>query len=138
MNWTARLSVSGFVALVTLGRVLPAAAEEAPPGRVRNQQAHVAALIRAGVERSATFRGLVERIDASDGLVFVADGRCGHGVRACLRTSLTLAGPSRLLHIAVEVGRNERQVISLIGHELQHALEVLDEPGIRSTSEMFV
>ena len=59
--------------------------------------------IARGVERSATFRGLVDTIDATDGLVFVEDGACAHtGVRACLLLSVTVAGPNRLLRIFVD------------------------------------
>ena len=46
--------------------------------RVRSNSARIVDAIALGVERSATFRGLVDTIDATDGLVFVAD--TAHGI----------------------------------------------------------
>ena len=72
------------------------AQDTAPVPRVRSNSARIVDAIARGVERSATFRGLVDTIDATDGLVFVEEGRCGHsGIRACLLLSVTIAGPHR-------------------------------------------
>src|SRR5262245_19741675 len=61
--------------------------------RVRSRSPSIAAIIREGSARSMTFRRLVERVDATDGLVYVDQGRCGHGVRACLLLAMVVAGP---------------------------------------------
>ncbi|HEY6362781.1 MAG TPA: hypothetical protein VIX63_16855, partial [Vicinamibacterales bacterium] len=62
--------------------------------RVRSSSASMVALIGQAAERSETFRGLVETIDASDGIVYVEEGRCARGVRACF-VGVTDAGPNR-------------------------------------------
>jgi len=102
--------------------------------RVRSNSARIVDAIALGVERSATFRGLVDTIDATDGLVFVEEGRCGHsGIRACLLLSVTIAGPHRLLRILVKPNKAPGcELVEVIGHELQHAVEVLRERRIRS------
>ena len=102
--------------------------------RVRSNSARIVDAIALGVERSATFRGLVDTIDATDGLVFVEEGRCGHsGIRACLLLSVTIAGPHRLLRILVKPNKAPGcELVEVIGHELQHAVEVLRERCIRS------
>jgi hypothetical protein len=102
--------------------------------RVRSSSARIVEAIAGGVERSATFRGLVDNIDATDGLVFVEEGACGHtGVRACLLSSVTVSGPNRLLRILVETNKAPGcELVEAIGHELQHAVEVLHERRIRS------
>ena len=85
---------------------------------------------------SATFRGLVEAINASDGIVYVEEGACGHGVRACL-AAVAAAGPNRLLRIKVDVRKADWDLMGSIGHELQHAVEVLAEPSVTSSHEMY-
>jgi hypothetical protein len=74
--------------------------------RVRSSSARIVEAIAGGVERSAIFRGLVDTIDRTDGLVSVEEGDCGHsGVRACLLLSVTVAGSNRLLRILVDLRR---------------------------------
>ena len=49
---------------------------------VRALNPALAKLIRQATERSLTFRGLIDSIEASDGIVYVDEGECGRGVRA--------------------------------------------------------
>ena len=89
--------------------------------------------IRQGAERSPTFRRLIEAINATDGLVYVSEDKCGDGVRTCLPSSLELSGPNRLLRIVVSGLRAPGcELKASVGHELQHALEVLRNPNIRT------
>ena len=86
---------------------------------------------------SATFRGLVAAIDATNGIVYVQSGRCGQGARACLAHSLQLAGPHRILRVLISTRRDRQGLIGAIGHELHHALEVLHDLDITTPQEMF-
>ena len=53
--------------------------------RVRFHHPGIASLIERAAERSKTFRGLVEAIDASNGIVYVEEGQCGrHVVKSCV------------------------------------------------------
>jgi hypothetical protein len=106
--------------------------------RVRSHSARIVAAIARGVERSATFRGLIDTIDATDGLVFVDEGRCGHsGSRACLLLSVTIAGPHRLVRIVIETNKAPGcELVEAVGHELQHAVEVLRERHIRTDAQI--
>ena len=106
--------------------------------RVRTDNPALAAVIQDGIRRSATFRGIVEAIDASDGIVFVEQGRCGHGVRACLALSVKLAGPNRLLRVVVDVRKPDWDLMGSIAHELQHAVEVLSDPSVRSNGAIYL
>ena len=51
--------------------------------RVRSNNSSLAALITRATEQSATFRGLIDAINVSDGIVYVESGRCRYS-RACL------------------------------------------------------
>jgi hypothetical protein len=112
-----------------------AGAQQAPRiPRVRSENPLLSATIARGAEQSTTFRRLMEAIDATDGLVYVLEGKCGQGVRACLHMSLELSGPNRLLRILVSPSRAPGcELIASIGHELQHALEALSNPRIRTS-----
>ena len=105
--------------------------------RVRAETPLLSAAIVQGAQRSTTFRRLIEAIDATDGLVYVLEGRCGQSVRACLHMSLELSGDNRLLRIVVNSRRAPGcELIASIGHELRHALEALSNPNVRTSFEL--
>jgi len=79
----------------------------------------------------------VETINASDGIVYVEKGMCRHSVRACLVLTVDLAGPNRILRIAVSTHRDHEEVMAAIGHELQHAIEVLGDPHVTDYHTMY-
>ena len=131
MGWTARATATESNATV--------AAQEsamAPDARVRGVSTRLVAIIITATAQSKTFRGLVEQIGTTDGVVYVAEGQCGQGVRACLLHSMTAMGPNRLLRILVDPRTADRDLMSNIGHELQHAVEVLSDRNVRSFSAM--
>ena len=127
-------------ALLVMVTLVPTAADaQGTPAmpRVRSEDPLIAQLIADAVVLSATFRGLVAEIDATNGIVYVEPGRCGRGEQACLVHSLQLAGPHRILRVLVSTRRDRRGLIGAIGHELHHALEVLQQPKITTTQAMF-
>ena len=105
---------------------------------VRTTSPVLATLIRQATERSATFRALIDTIEASDGIVQVSEGKCRHGARACLPLTVTVAGPFRILFIFVRIDtrRADWDYMGSIGHELYHAIEVLSDPRITSSHAM--
>ena len=107
--------------------------------RVRSSNANIVDALARGVERSATFRRLVVTIEATDGVVFIEEGRCRHsGARACLLLSVTVAGPNRLLRILVDLRKAPGcELVEAIGHELQHAVEVLRQRSIRRDRQIY-
>lgn len=105
--------------------------------RVRPHDESLAAVIRAAAERSKTLRSLITKIDGTNGIVYIHPAKCPGHVKACLFQHLQLAGPNRVLHIGVSVTRRgEVDVASSIGHELQHAWEVLQRADVTSSREM--
>ena len=112
--------------------------QEASPtmARIRTDDPDIARAIADGSEWSATFRRLVEAVQRTDGLVWVFRARCRFGAAACLLTSLVVSGPNRLLHVHVDPRRSDHKLIESLGHELQHAVEVLGSSA-RSTAEMY-
>jgi hypothetical protein len=113
------------VVVLTLMTIAPA-----PIGRVRAESSEITAVIQDASARSKTFRDLLGRIETTDGLVYVEAGKCGHSVRACLSLSVKVAGPNRVLRIQVDARLKDCELIEGIGHELQHAIEILRDPHV--------
>ena len=106
--------------------------------RIRSHSARITGAIAEGSARSATFRRLVETIDAGDVLVYVDEGECRHSVASCLLMSVTIAGPFRVLQIRVNLRRTPGcTLVELIGHEFQHVVEVLNERRVRTGSQLY-
>jgi hypothetical protein len=110
--------------------LVPSANPGAQLVRVRSTDSTLRLLLGEGIQRSATFRARVDRLSELDGIVYVQFGYCAFGhVNGCLLPSLTVAGGVRYLRVLVSADRNRRtrdQLLALIAHELQHALEVLE------------
>ena len=105
--------------------------------RVRSSNTAIAAVIKAATDQSATFKGLIDTINSSNGIVFVEAGRCGHSVRACLVLSVTMAGPNRLLRVVVDTKKADWDLMGSLGHELQHAIEVLGNQKVTNNSAIY-
>ena len=147
MTKTTRRTAA-MVVVAALGGTTSAAATEssaaiagqpslmAPDARVRGVSTRVVAVIIEAAAQSKTFRGLVDQIGTTDGVVYVAEGQCRNAVRACLLHTMTAMGPHRVLWIIVDARNTDRELMADIGHELQHAVEVLSNRNVRSNSAM--
>ena len=113
--------------------------EASHTSHVRSEDAAIMKFVERAREASETFRRLVDAIDASDGLVYIQEGRCPNNARACF-IGVTAAGRSRTLWVRVNlrIKRPDWDVMGSIAHELRHAVEVLDVPSIRSTAAMYL
>jgi hypothetical protein len=125
-------------AIVLAASAAAVAAETAMMPRVRSSHAYIRAMIEEAAERSETFRRLVKAIEATDGLVYVEQGVCGHSVHACLSLHVTPAGGYRILRVVVDARQPDWEVMSSIGHELQHALEVLGNRTLNTQEAIFL
>ena len=140
MTTTKRHLMAGLMVmgLAGAGRPVSAAGADAPAmPHVRSSDATIATLISQATEQSQTFRGLTETINASNGIVCVEEGKCGHGVRACF-VSVTTAGANRMLWVKVDTRKADWDLMGSIGHELQHTIEVLGERTITTNAGMFM
>ena len=92
--------------------------------RVRTDSSYLRLVISSGIQRSATFRAMVERLERSDLIVEV---QCGRFIDSRLagRTVFLTARPA-VRYVLVEISCPITSVPALgtIGHELSHALEI--------------
>jgi hypothetical protein len=112
----------------------PAAVEPVPS--LRPTHALARRLLDDGVGRSSTFRRFVDRLERSDVIVYVE-------VRPDLRDSLggimRFVGTTethRLVRITINGRHNWPTMVALLGHELQHAVEIAEAPHVDSEKTM--
>jgi hypothetical protein len=120
------------VALLILHESTFAAAAEdlSTTTRVRSEHPVIAAAIVNAAEHSGMFRSMVEAIEKTDGIVYVREGTCRFRLRACL-VGVHRAPPVRFVYIKVDTHRSAGcELMVSVGHELQHALEVLNNPKV--------
>lgn len=95
--------------------------------RIRPQDARSTQLLRDGMARSDTFRALVERLEAGNVFVYVSISPLIRPNLAGQLTWMAQAGPYRYLRATLNPEQGSDQQIATLGHELQHAVEVLDD-----------
>jgi len=136
---TTRQTVAGLVMICLAGVARPAAAAENQPeiNRVRSSNPSIAALIANAANRSKTFGRLVAAINATDGIVYIEEGKCKHVVPACF-VAIKTAGPNRLLWVKINIQKAEWDLMGSIAHELRHTLEVLGERGVTNAVSMYM
>ena len=125
--------VAYFLIFASLGIV----AETPAAPRVRSSHPYIRAMIAEAQVRSTTFRGLVDAIEATDGIVYVEEGDCRHSARACLPPLVTSGPGFRILRVLVDARQEDWDVMSDIAHELQHALEILSDRNVRTNEAAF-
>jgi hypothetical protein len=87
-------------------------------------------VIDEGLARSASFRGLVARLDGSDVIVYV-EPECPMSSRLFGRlTLLGAGGDRRYVNVRVSCMLSVTQQIAALGHELRHAVEIADAPSV--------
>jgi hypothetical protein len=103
----------------------------AGPGvfQIRTSSCRIGRDLDAGLERSATFRRLVDRVGALKGIVYIdvrplVEPETRREIRGALQHHVTVAGDYRLLHVVIAPSGDA--AVGTIAHELQHAIEVLE------------
>jgi hypothetical protein len=108
----------------------------APDRRVRATDARLRSLLAEGLHRSRTFAGLVTALNRSDVIVYIESVMIlPKGTEGRL-TMLPPAGAHRYLRVQVRADLSRRETIALIGHELQHAMEIAGAAEVRDASTL--
>lgn len=103
-----------------------------PTARVRPQGARAAALVAQAADRSPTVRRLLDRLEAGDVIVYVDLRRdLDPGMAACL-TWMAATDTRRIVRASIRHNLRTADAIAILAHELEHAVEVLEHPDVRS------
>jgi len=98
--------------------------------RVRAESPEVRRMIDATASRSALVRDLIARLACSDVIVYVEMTASPEIPRA--RTKLVAAPPgARFLRIGINAKTTSADLGPLLGHELQHAVEIAERHDVR-------
>lgn len=123
-------TLTAVVILVTLAGA--SASATAPPlSHVRLRDRGIERLLHQAVDRSPTLHDLVQTLEASNVIVYV---ELQPRLRDSVPAGLTFSGAGggmRYLRIWLNPGNTRPQMIAMLGHELQHAVEIAVEPSVR-------
>jgi len=93
-------------------------------------------ILATGIEQSSTLRQLVDRIEASDLVVYVVTSPEPGRWRGYTRL-ISAAGQPRAVMVTLSQALTPRERMAILGHELQHvseiasAADVTDQPAMR-------
>jgi hypothetical protein len=110
--------------------MLPAAAVGGQAPRIRTLDASLAELLSTGYARSPTLRRIVDRLEEADVIVHVDVRRLDSPGIAGMLQFVTHAAGYRYLRVTIAAGLSPGAAIMMLGHELQHAVEVADDASV--------
>ena len=106
----------------------------APERRVRAADARLAEILKDGVARSPTFAGLMTALNRSDVIVYIERLLTMPRDTMGRLTIVPVKSGTRYLRIQIRPELTRNEAIALIGHEMQHALEVARATDVRDAS----
>jgi hypothetical protein len=104
--------------------------------RLRPASSFEALILEEGLCSSATLRSLVATLETSDLIVYVNVRRLSSRGLAGGLQFVAATATSRVLRIVIGLTVDRTARIALLGHELQHAVEVAGAPNIRSSTAL--
>jgi len=97
---------------------------------VRASEPRMRSAVSSGIARSTFFAGLVARLDASDVIAYVeTDCLMPESLQGRL-TFMSIGGGRRYLMIQIACALTGSGQIAMIGHELQHAVEIANAESV--------
>lgn len=130
-----RLLLSLVLCAVVMSSPLVAAVPDTGTN-LRPQDDRLTQLLRVGSARSATFKSLVDRIEASRVIVYVAINPLMKANLSGMLTWMTKAGGYRYLRASISNDLTPDQMIATIAHELQHAVEVIEDEAVNDEKSL--
>jgi hypothetical protein len=109
----------------------PSRAEDSSLPHVRPEGERAAYTVARGLEKSPTLRGLVDRLQQSDVIVYVA---IAPPLGAGTAGGIQFIGAStvfRYVRVVLSLELTTPQMMTTLGHELQHAVEVSEVSWVR-------
>lgn len=116
---------------LTICAALAGAAHRADAGliRIRTDDPVIRTLLVRGRDGSETFRRLYERLERSNLIVHITRGNTGRAGSAFTQF-IVRGGSHRFVRITLNTTADSDESTALLGHELQHAAELADDPSV--------
>ena len=135
---TLGITAALLITLAAPTRAAPLLDEAGVQALLTSEHRHVRAVdtrithaIADGLRRSETFTGLMQALDRSDVIVYI---ETAPGLPASIAgRMLIVAARSHQRYLRIQIAGRVRgnELIALLAHELQHALEVAASPAVR-------
>src|SRR6185295_15295622 len=119
-----------FSAALGIAPLTESAALDSPHRHVRSQDRSIRYLLKRGFNHSATFAHLMARLEHSDVIVYVEEVPRLPGALEGRMMLLPSANGQRYVRIQIALRGAPDDAIAILGHELQHAIEVAQEGGV--------
>ena len=128
--------VVSLLFLITLVTSAPVRADPGPrQPRLRLMDVRLEQVVGRGRQQSSSFRALLDQLEATDVVVYVECARLQAGVDGQL-TFVTAAAGTRYVLVRIGWDLPIARKIAILGHELQHALEVARSPDVVNAKTM--
>src|SRR6185503_2787277 len=103
---------------------------DAPTRHVRTTSRSITKLLARGYQRSPTLAAIITKLQHSDVFVYIEDVPRLPGALEGRLMMLPRAHEARYVRIQIALRGAPEDTIALLGHELQHALEVAEAPSV--------
>lgn len=125
-----------LAAALTLASTTLAASAGDLDSALRPQSATISRWLGLAMERSATVRDLVSRIERADMIVYLEiQPALEPGLTACV-TWMAATPTRRLVRVSLRPGLRPADAVATVAHELQHVVEVAEHPEVRSSDAL--
>lgn len=114
---------------------LCAAPLEAVVTRVRPLSERGERLLSVGRDVSPTIRAMLERIEQSD-IIMQLDMRLDFDVPNAVTRLVTSTPDFRYVRVSINPRQSPSRRLELLGHELQHVMEIASDPNVRTQEAM--
>lgn len=92
-------------------------------------------LLSVGRELSPTLRAMLDRIEQSD-IILQLDVRLHIDVPHAVTQLVTSTPDFRYVRVSINPRQSPQRRLELLGHELQHVLEIASDPSVRTQDDM--
>jgi len=128
--------VASLLFLITLVASAPIGADPVPrQPRLRLTDPRLEQVVRDGRRQSPSFQALLDQLEVTDVVVYVECAGLPARVDGRL-TFLTTAAGTRYVLVRIARDLPLARKIAILGHELQHALEIARSPDVVSAETM--
>jgi hypothetical protein len=102
-----------------------------PASRLRPESDVEATILAEGVCRSPSLRSMVAALQASDVIVYIVMRRISDRRSSGSLEFLGTTATDRILRVTITFPLDRTSRIAMLGHELQHAIEIARAPEVR-------
>ncbi len=96
--------------------------------RIRAQDSRIEKYLKSGLQRSPTMRALVDRIEASNVIVYIGTKPLMKSHLSGALSFVAASGGFRYVRAMINSDQVPDLMIATLAHEFQHVVEVIDEP----------